>query len=128
MELLSNSLKDLSIGLQTLDAKVEQQLHKSSSILPDPPVSEFDNSNLPLTGANTHHDSGNQLRTMRLDVTRFSGENELAWISRIQRYFEFYNTPDPQHLLIASFHLDGAALDWYDWMSKISCLIIGVHF
>lgn len=33
-------------------------------------------------------------------------------------YFDFYNTPDPQRLLIASFHLDGASLDWYDWMSK----------
>lgn len=55
---------------------------------------------------------------MRLDVPRFSGENALAWISRIQRYFEFYNTPDPQRLLTASFHLDGAALDRYDWMSK----------
>lgn len=28
---------------------------------------------------------------MKLEVPRFFGENPLPWISRIQRYFDFYN-------------------------------------
>lgn len=35
--------------------------------------------------------------------------------------FDFYAILDSQRLLIASFHLDGSALDWYDWMSR-NCL------
>lgn len=43
------------------------------------------------------------LKSMCLDVSLFSRDNMLAWISRIQRYFDYYNTPDPQQLLIAFF-------------------------
>lgn len=50
---------------------------------------------------------------MRMKVPRFSGENPSTWISRNKRYFDFYATPDSQRLSIASFHLDGSALDWY---------------
>lgn len=113
IELLKNSMQDLTIGLQTLDAKVEQFVRRNS--VPSfeiPPQS-------PVTAAappwpNSSADQFTQLKSMKLEVPRFSGENPLPWISRIQRYFDFYNTHDPRCLIIASFHLDGDALDWYE--------------
>ncbi|KAH7575732.1 hypothetical protein JRO89_XS02G0204600 [Xanthoceras sorbifolium] len=95
---LTNLMKELTMGLQTLDAKVEQQIRQAAP----------------------------QMKSMRLDVPRFSGAHPAAWVLHIQRYFDYYNTPNPQRLIIASFHLDGDALDWFDWMSK-NHLIIGWH-
>ncbi|KAL5743055.1 hypothetical protein ACOSP7_029787 [Xanthoceras sorbifolium] len=111
-------MKDLTMGLQTLDAKVEQRIWRNQlpppSIPLPPPVGQC--SQVPLTQNFT--EAALQLKSMRLDVPRFPGANPIAWVSHIQRYFDYYNTPDPERLLIASLHLDDDALDWFDWMSK----------
>ncbi|KAL5844111.1 hypothetical protein ACOSQ4_010069 [Xanthoceras sorbifolium] len=111
-------MKDLTMGLQTLDAKVEQHIRRIQ--LPPPPIPSpppvGQHSQAPLSL--NFSEAAPQMKSMRLDVPRFSGANPTAWVSRIQRYFDYYNTPDPQRLIIASFHLDGDALDWFDWMSK----------
>ncbi|KAL5758325.1 hypothetical protein ACOSP7_020936 [Xanthoceras sorbifolium] len=119
-------MKDLTMGLQTLDAKVKQQIRRiqlpPSPIPLPPPVGQH--SQAPLSP--NFSEAAPQMKSMRLDVPRFSGANPTAWVSRVQRYFDYYNTPDPQRLIIASFHLDGDALDWFDWMSK-NHLIFGWH-
>ncbi|XP_075478825.1 uncharacterized protein LOC142519678 [Primulina tabacum] len=118
IDLISNSMKDLSIGLQTLDAKVDQYIRRHVF------HGMEDSRQSPVKVQPEHHGSANcldhnsPLRSMRLEVPHISGINPSAWISRIQRYFDFYNTPDSQRLVIASFHLDGDALDWYDWMHR----------
>ncbi|XP_073152641.1 uncharacterized protein [Henckelia pumila] len=114
---LTSAIKELNIGLQTLDAKVEQSIRRFSVQDPNAQTVVPPPSQSPLGHANMI-ETCQPLKSMRLEVPRFSGENPLAWISRIQRYFDFYMTPDPQRLTIASFHLDGDALDWYDWMNR----------
>ncbi|KAL5807434.1 hypothetical protein ACOSQ4_030167 [Xanthoceras sorbifolium] len=111
-------MKDLTMGLQTLDAKVEQRIRRNQLPPPSIPLPPHVGqcSQVPLTQNFT--EAALQLKSMRLDVPRFPGANPIAWVSHIQRYFDYYNTPDPERLLIASLHLDDDALDWFDWMSK----------
>lgn len=81
--------------------------------------------NPPVTGAPNFPSqtaSPTFAKSMRVDMPRLSGDNPSAWVSRVQRYFDYYNTPDNQRLLVALFHLDGAALDWYDWRSRNSLI------
>lgn len=67
-------------------------------------------------------DYGNPFRYMNLEVPRFNGENAFEWISMIQSYFDFYNTSDAQCIMIALFHLDGDALDWFEWVNKTNLI------
>lgn len=59
---------------------------------------------------------------MRLEAPRFFNKSPSAWISQMQRYFDYYNTPDQRRLIIVSFYLDGDVLYWYDWMQKYHLL------
>ena len=65
---------------------------------------------------NTSHNNNNQYRSMKIEVPRFDGTYVSGWIFKIEQFFQFYNTPDDQRILISSFYLDGPALSWFKWM------------
>ncbi|GJZ26060.1 hypothetical protein Tco_0570313 [Tanacetum coccineum] len=57
-------------------------------------------------------------RSMRLDVPKFTGADPDAWLFAIQEYFTLLNTPADQRLRIVGFNLEGAAAEWFFWMSR----------
>ena len=52
---------------------------------------------------NTPHHNNNQCRSMKIEVPRFDGTDVSGWIFKIEQFFQFYNTPDDQQILISSF-------------------------
>jgi hypothetical protein len=59
-----------------------------------------------------------KLPHMKLEVPRFDGSDALGWIFKINQFFDFHQTPDPDRLTIASFYMDGPALSWFQWMMR----------
>lgn len=114
-------MKELTIVLQAIDGKVEQHWRRYSSMSmqnPQPPHVS------PQSRSDIAHELPPFSKLMHVDLLRFFGNNPTAWVARIQRYFDYYQTPKPQHLIIFSFHLDVDALDLFDWMN-INGLIHG---
>lgn len=56
---------------------------------------------------------GPNLRGIRLDFPHFNGKNPSAWIFKASQYFEYHQTTPAQTLLLASYHMEGDALVWY---------------
>lgn len=52
-------------------------------------------------------------RTLRLDFPLFDGEDPEGWCYRASQFFEYYVIPDPKIFTIASFHMEGRALVWF---------------
>ena len=50
---------------------------------------------------------------MRLDFPRFKGDDPASWVYKANQYFSFYQTPLNERLLMASFHMEGDALVWF---------------
>ena len=50
---------------------------------------------------------------MKLKFPMFWGENPTTWIYRANQYFKYYNVSPNEQLVLASFHMDGEALVWY---------------
>ncbi|GJY17547.1 ty3-gypsy retrotransposon protein [Tanacetum coccineum] len=48
----------------------------------------------------------------------FIGINPKSWIFAINEYFLLLNTPAEQRLRIVGFNLEGAAAEWFRWMSQ----------
>ena len=69
---------------------------------------------------------------MKLEFPRFFGEDLASWIYKANQYFRYYDTPIGEKLMLASFHLEGEALIWFqegeeigvfhDWDSLIQAL------
>lgn len=51
--------------------------------------------------------------SFKMDVPEFDESDPLSWIFKINRFFNFHNTPDKQIITIASFYTDGTTLNWY---------------
>ncbi|GKB21001.1 hypothetical protein Tco_0854924 [Tanacetum coccineum] len=50
--------------------------------------------------------------------SKFSEDDPDRWIFAIMEYFSLLNTPTDQHLRIVEFNLEGAAAEWFRWMSR----------
>ncbi|KAH0670260.1 hypothetical protein KY290_025687 [Solanum tuberosum] len=51
-------------------------------------------------------------RPAPVELGRFRGENPEAWIFQAERYFDFYRIAETHKLTLASFYLNGEALEW----------------
>ncbi|KAG5573838.1 hypothetical protein H5410_063604 [Solanum commersonii] len=65
---------------------------------------------------------------MGVELWQFRGENIEAWIVQAEHYFNFYKIEEDQKLNVASFYLDGEALEWYQWLFRNNQLIDWMHF
>ena len=71
---------------------------------------------------------------MTLEFPRFSREDLVSWVYKANQYFKYYNTPIGEKLILASFHMEGEALIWFqdseeeeifvDWESLVQALHI----
>ncbi|GJU91826.1 ty3-gypsy retrotransposon protein [Tanacetum coccineum] len=57
-------------------------------------------------------------RSMRLDVPKFTGVDPESWLFSINEYFTLLNIPAGQRLRSVGFNLEGAAAEWFRWMSR----------
>ncbi|KAF5481507.1 hypothetical protein F2P56_002149 [Juglans regia] len=52
-------------------------------------------------------------RGVKLEFPHFQGSNPAAWLFKANHYFDFYQTPLLHRLLMASYHMEGEALVWF---------------
>ncbi|RVX07462.1 Retrovirus-related Pol polyprotein from transposon 17.6 [Vitis vinifera] len=55
---------------------------------------------------------------LKLNFPKFNGEGPINWIYRAEQYFEFQNIVAETQVQLASFHLEGIALQWHRWLTK----------
>ncbi|KAH9770474.1 hypothetical protein KPL71_012393 [Citrus sinensis] len=58
-------------------------------------------------------------RFFKMDFPRFSGDDPTEWLSRVEQYFEFQDTTEERRVSLASFHLEGEANQWWQWLKRV---------
>jgi hypothetical protein len=85
---------------------------------PPPPPHNHESEYNSSTGPNHKQRRGDNsihTRALRLDFPRFDGSDPAGWLYRAEQFFEYHQTQAIQQIRIASFHLEGDALQWYRW-------------
>ncbi|KAJ0042456.1 hypothetical protein Pint_17421 [Pistacia integerrima] len=62
---------------------------------------------------NDHHH-----QHLKLSFPKFNGDDPTVWIYKVEQYFDFKNVGPDQQVQLASFHLEGIALQWHRWLTK----------
>ena len=52
-------------------------------------------------------------KLLRLEFPHFSGVDLVSWIYKSNKFFAYYNTLEHQKVLMASYHVEGEALIWF---------------
>ena len=60
---------------------------------------------------------------MRLEFPKFSGEDPTSWVYNANQYFKYYSTPITKKLMLASFHMEGEALIWFQDSEKVGLFV-----
>uniref|UniRef100_A0A2N9H8H7 RNA-directed DNA polymerase n=1 Tax=Fagus sylvatica TaxID=28930 RepID=A0A2N9H8H7_FAGSY len=69
-------------------------------------------------GNNRVNHGGVQTRFSRLDFPRFNGDDPTGWIYKADQFFRYQGTIAQEKVLLASFHLQDDALQWYQWYAR----------
>lgn len=106
---LTQNHQTLSQAHNALNNKLDSMLDRLATLTfalfsPKPPPSPP-----PLSPTRPH---------MKLDVSRFDGQDPLGWIFKISQFFDYQCIPDAKRLTIVSFYMEGPTLCWFQWMSR----------
>lgn len=54
-----------------------------------------------------------QCNPLKLEFPRFDDDNPAAWIYKANQFYNYNQTPAGQMIFLASFHMEGDALVWF---------------
>ncbi|CAL5444953.1 unnamed protein product [Camellia sinensis] len=55
---------------------------------------------------------------LKLSFPKFNGDDPTGWIFKAEQYFDFKSVAPDQQVQLASFHLEGIALQWLRWLTN----------
>ncbi|KAL5857728.1 hypothetical protein ACOSQ3_005186 [Xanthoceras sorbifolium] len=55
---------------------------------------------------------------LKLFFPKFGGDDPTGWIYEAEQYFEFKGIDSNHQVYLASFYLEGIALQWHRWLTK----------
>ncbi|VFQ93729.1 unnamed protein product [Cuscuta campestris] len=58
---------------------------------------------------------------MRVDAPRFGGEDPTGWIFRVQKYFDYFLTPDAERMQLVPMLIDHPASEWLRYYQANNC-------
>ena len=106
------ALQAVLTELQTLRASRSQNTSPSETN----PFARDESSHPHTARSNTINDHPHQ--HLKLSFPKFNGDDPTGWIYKAEQYFDFMNITPGQQVQLASFHLEGIALQWHRWLTK----------
>jgi len=106
------ALQAVLIELQSLRASRSQNNNSSETN----PFARDESSHPHTSRSNTTKDHSHQ--NLKLSFPKFNEDDPTGWIYKVEQYFEFRNIALEQQVQLASFHLEGIALQWHRWLAK----------
>ncbi|KAL5769060.1 hypothetical protein ACOSQ2_015843 [Xanthoceras sorbifolium] len=103
-------LQAILTELQSL--RISRSPHKVNTELnPFAPRESSHRPDQPYFNNRSHHH-------LKLSFPKFNGEDPTGWVYKAEQYFYFKSIAVDQQVQLASFHLEGIALQWYLWFTK----------
>jgi hypothetical protein len=106
------ALQAVLTELQALRASRNQNNNSSETN----PFAREESSQPHTSRSNTTKDYSHH--NLKLSFPKFNGDDPTGWIYKAEQYFEFQNIALDQQVQLASFHLEGIALQWHRWLTK----------
>jgi len=54
----------------------------------------------------------------KLEFLIYSRNDPTEWFNRVDQFFEYQGTAETQKVSLASFHLQGEANQWWQWLRR----------
>jgi hypothetical protein len=61
---------------------------------------------------------GIQAKAVQLEFPKFDGADPSDWVLKAQQFFSYGQIAESQKVPISAFHMEGRALQWYNWLME----------
>ncbi|KAF5454870.1 hypothetical protein F2P56_024503 [Juglans regia] len=113
MKNFQNNFDTLNDMMRTIVQQHQQQHQNQNQHQQNNQYQHQEQRQLQYEDQEPHEPRRGNFRGMRLDFPHFQGDQPASWIFEAHQYFEFHQTPLPHRMLMASYHMEGEALVWY---------------
>ncbi|XP_028065295.1 uncharacterized protein LOC114268339 [Camellia sinensis] len=103
--------------LQTVLTELQSMRISHSTAPIDNPFAQTETSQNRLLSTTNNTPDRNHTH-LKLSFPKFSGDDPTGWIYKAEQYFDFKNVAPDQQAQLASFYLEGIALQWLRWLTK----------
>ncbi|KAK8483156.1 hypothetical protein V6N12_019587 [Hibiscus sabdariffa] len=120
---IQTNLNKLELGFNDKLQRLEDALTKlTGALLSDSSVSGNDHNGHSSVGRFPDNSSpGHQLvssRLAKLEFPKFAGDDPTEWLNKVQQFFTFQNVTEANKVSLTSFHLEGEANQWWQWLLR----------
>ncbi|KAL9426907.1 hypothetical protein AB3S75_033647 [Citrus x aurantiifolia] len=129
IERVETELGSMQDSMQRMEMGINDKLHHLEEV-----ISKLADSISASKGVSSHHEhaassrprreeSGRELqqfpsRLAKLEFPRYSGDDPTEWFNRVTQFFDYQETTNDQRVVLASFHLEGEANQWWQWLRR----------
>ncbi|XP_037496276.1 uncharacterized protein LOC119371008 [Jatropha curcas] len=123
---LQDNLSKMELGVNDKLQQPEVAINKLSSVL----LTNTPSSNVTdQTGQSSNRryrentEAGQPMfssKLAKLEFPKYSSHDLTEWFTRVDQFFEYQCTPETQKVASASFHLEGEANQWWQWLRRAS--------
>lgn len=121
---MQDSMKRMELGindkLHHLEETISELAESLSATKGTPSHSTHENagSSQPSKEENAGGHQQLPLRVAKLEFLRYSGDDPIEWFNRASQFFEYRDTKHCQKVALTSFHLEGEANQWWQWLRR----------
>jgi len=59
-----------------------------------------------------------QIQNVKLEFPKFNGSDVMAWIFKVEQYFDYYGTADEDRLTIVAIHMEQDVVPWFQMIQR----------
>ncbi|KAL4318769.1 hypothetical protein GQ457_18G015560 [Hibiscus cannabinus] len=120
---VQTNLNRLELGFNDKLQRLEDALTKlTGALISDSSASGNDHNGNSSVGRFPDNSSpGHQYvssRLAKLEFPKFAGDDPTEWLNKVQQFFTFQNVTEANKVSLASFHLEGEANQWWQWLLR----------
>ncbi|RVW93094.1 Retrovirus-related Pol polyprotein from transposon 17.6 [Vitis vinifera] len=125
---LQDGMSRMELGLTDKLHQMEETIHRLSEALLSNKERSSSNTNDRNGRVRNNRDNskgqmegGQQMflsKLAKLEFPKYSGNDPTEWFNKVDQFFEYQGIPAAQKVSLASFHLEGEANQWWQWLRR----------
>ncbi|KAH9768883.1 hypothetical protein KPL71_011779 [Citrus sinensis] len=119
---MQDKMQRMELGVNDKLAHIEETLSKLAKSFHTSKDAPSINNNIATSRPNREDKDGRrqqfQSRVAKLEFPHYAGNDPTEWFNRVDQFFEYQGSTEDQNVVLPSFHLEGEANQWWQWLRK----------
>lgn len=115
---VQDKMQRMELGMANIEATLSKLVDSINTTRNSPSVNNNAATSRPVREDTPGGRQQFQSKVAKLEFPRYSGDDPTEWFNRANQFFEYQDSADDEKVVLASFHLEGEANQWWQWLRR----------